>query len=407
MYASAGLYTVSLTVSEEDGDNDTETKFPYIIVDDSMPNASFTYSPSNLLESDQATFDASSSTGYDEPLSYSWDFGDDAFGEGVSPAHAYAQDGNYLVTLTVTDADESTDSISQTITVADTAQVADFSANATSGPEPLTVSFTDTSTSYDGIDSWSWDFGDGETSNQQNPSHTYTQDGVYTVELTVYEADGDNSTETKVDYIIVSEGELIAGFTASSTSGPEPLTVSFTDLSVSYDGITSWTWNFEDGETSSEQNPTHMYAADGTYTVSLTVIEADGNNDVETKASYITVTDSTPLADFSYLPNPAALTIDFTDQSTSYDELVSWAWDFGDGEISAMQNPTHKFPDNGTFSVSLTVTDADGSVDAITKQVLTYLPNSSFELPFPLFVVLVIAMIGFIISLGILFMRKL
>jgi len=320
-YASAGLYTVSLKVSEEDGNNDTKTKFPYIIVDDNMPNANFTYSPSNPLEGDQVTFDASSSTGYDEPLSYSWDFGDDAFGEGVSPAHAYAQDGNYLVTLTVTDADESTDSISQTITVADTALVVNFSANATSGPEPLTVSFT--------------------------------------------------------------------------------------DLSTSYDGITSWTWNFEDGETSTEQNPTHMYAADGTYTVSLTVIEADGNNDIETKASYITVTDSTPLADFSCLPNPAALTIDFTDQSTSYDELVSWAWNFSDGETSTEQNPIHKFPNNGTFNVMLTVTDADGSTDTITRQVLTYLPNSPFESPFPLFVVLVIAIIGFTISLGILFMRKL
>jgi len=94
---------------------------------------------------------------------------------------------------------------------------------------------------------------------------------------------------------------------------------------------------------------------------------------------FVSVTDMAPTADFSYLPNPAALTIDFTDQSTSYDELVSWAWDFGDGEISAMPNPTHKFPDNGTFSVSLTVTDADGSVDAITKQVLTYLPDSPFD----------------------------
>jgi len=321
IYTSAGLYTVSLTVSEEDGDSDTKIRFPYIIVDDSMSNANFTYSSLNPFEGDPVTFNASDSTGYDEPLSYSWDFGDDAFGEGISPTHTYAQNGDYLVTLAVTDADGSMDSTSQTITVEDK--------------------------------------------------------------------------------------DAVANFNATPTSGSEPLAVSFTDLSTSYDGITSWTWSFGDGETSSEQNPTHMYAANGIYTVFLTVIEADGNNDAETKASHITITDSTPLADFSYLQNPAALTIDFIDQSTYYDELVSWVWNFGDEKTSTEQNPTHKFPNNGTFNVILTVTDADGSTDTITKQVLTYLPNSPFESSFPLFVLLVVAMIGFIISLGILFMRKL
>jgi len=198
VYAADGTYSVSLTVSEADEDSSTETKFSYIIVHDSIPVASFTYSPSNPLEGDQATFNVSGSTGYDQPIYCSWDFGDGAFGEGVSPAHAYAQDGDYLVTLTVTDADGSTDSTSLTITVADKEPIPDFTASPTSGPEPLTVSFTDLSNSYDGITTWDWDFNnDGAVdSTERSPTHTYTSEGTYSVSLTVYEADGDSAHGT-------------------------------------------------------------------------------------------------------------------------------------------------------------------------------------------------------------------
>jgi len=112
------------------------------------------------------------------------------------------------------------------------------------------------------------------------------------------------------------------------------------------------------------------------------VHEEDGSSDVETKVHFAIITDTVPTADFSYLPNPAALTIDFTDQSTSYDELVSWTWDFGDGKTIKKQNPTHKFPDSSTFNVSLTVTDADGSTDTIKKQVsvLNVAPTADFNI---------------------------
>jgi PKD repeat protein len=315
-------------VSEEDGDNSTKTEFPYIVVDDSVPIANFTYSPVDPLEGDQVTFNASGSVGYDQPLSYTWNFSDGTLLVNLTDpivTHTYAHSDSYDVILTVVDSDGSTDSTSQTITVEDTAPVANFSATPTSGPESLTVSFTDTSISYDGITAWQWDFDNDDIvdSTEQNPTYVYGQDDVYSVTLKVYEGDGYNDSMTKIDYVTVADSEPIADFSATSTGGPEPLAVSFTDLSTSYDGITSWTWNFEDGE------------------------------------------------------------------------------------ISTEQNPIHKFPNNGTFNVMLTVTDADGSTDTITRQVLTYLPNNPFESPFPLFVLFVVAIIGLIISLGILFWRKL
>ena len=149
---------------------------------------------------------------------------------------------------------------------------ADFSATPTSGPEPLAVSFTDTSTSRDGITFWEWDFeSDGVVdSTEQNPIHLYNQDGVYTVTLTVYEGDGDSDTETKADYVTVTDDDdesPTVDFIATPTSGVEPLQVSFTDLSFSHDGIVSWSWDFGDGETSTQQSSSHIYTQDGEYTV--------------------------------------------------------------------------------------------------------------------------------------------
>ena len=252
---------------------------------------------------------------------------------------------------------------------ADGSPTADFSATPTSGTEPLTVAFTDLSTSYDGIVSWLWNFGDGQTSTEQNPSHQYTQDGVYTVTLTVTEADTDSDLATKAGYITVSDTTPAADFSATPITGPEPLTVAFTDLSTSYDGIVSWLWNFGDGQTSTQQNPSHQYTQDGVYTVTLTVTEADGDSDLETKADYITVSDTTPAANFSATPTsgPEPLTVAFTDLSTSYDGIVSWLWDFGDGQTSTQQNPSHQYTQDGIYTVTLTVTEADADHDSRTR----------------------------------------
>ena len=161
--------------------------------------------------------------------------------------------------------------------------VAGFTADTTSGSAPLAVRFTDTSTG--GATSWSWDFGDGSMSSVQNPVHVYISPGTYTVTLTARNTHG-NDTETKPGYITIA-APLIADFTADVTTGTAPLTVRFTNLS-SGDGITSWSWDFGDGDTSTAQNPVHTYNNIGTYTVTLTVENAHGNATV-TKSNYITV----------------------------------------------------------------------------------------------------------------------
>jgi len=166
--------------------------------------------------------------------------------------------------------------------------VAAFTGTPTSGDYPLTVAFSDQSTNTP--TSWSWTFGDGGTSTAQNPGHTYTAAGTYSVTLDVTNADGSDSL-TKNGYIVVTEPPAplppVAAFAGTPTSGDYPLNVVFTDQSTNTP--TSWSWTFGDGGTSTAQNPAHTYTAAGTYTVTLTATNVYGS-DAETKAGYITVT---------------------------------------------------------------------------------------------------------------------
>jgi PKD repeat protein len=151
---------------------------------------------------------------------------------------------------------------------------AKFVAGPTTGPARLEVTFSDLSSNEP--TSWSWDFGDGQTSTERDPSHTYDQPGDYTVSLTVSNDYG-SDTKTEVDYISVGEPiQPIANFYASPISGTVPLLVTFSDLSVG--SPESWLWNFGDGSTSTEQNPSHTYFETGSFSVTLTVSNTLGSD---------------------------------------------------------------------------------------------------------------------------------
>jgi PKD repeat protein len=159
------------------------------------------------------------------------------------------------------------------ITVNGPMPVANFTANATSGTAPFTVQFTDTSL-YEPT-SWMWSLGDGNISTSQSPVHTYSTAGNYSVSLTATNAAGSNS-KIMMKYITVSQPVLpVANFTANVTSGIAPLTVQFTDTSSN---ATSWLWSFGDGNTSVVESPVYTYTVPGSYNVSLTATNLEGNN---------------------------------------------------------------------------------------------------------------------------------
>jgi PKD repeat protein len=315
--------------------------------------------PLDVQFTDQSTGDVTS---------WSWDFGDGGSSDAQNPSHTYTATGTYTVALTVSGSDgEDTETKIDYITVTEPAPaplVADFEGSPTSGDAPLTVNFTDLS-SGDPI-SWGWDFGDGGSSFVRNPSYTYSEAGTYDVTLIVMNSLLEMDMVTKVDYITVTGpagNPPIADFSASPTSGEAPLSVQFTDLSTN--NPTSWSWDFGDGVgTSTLQNPTYTYNAAGTYTVTLTATNAYGSG-FETKTNYINVTEL-PVADFEGSPTSgdAPLTVNFTDLSTG--SPASWSWDFGDGETSTQQNPSHTYNATGFYTVTLTATNAYGS-DVVTK----------------------------------------
>ncbi|PIE87938.1 MAG: hypothetical protein CSA04_04475 [Bacteroidetes bacterium] len=197
--------------------------------------------------------------------------------------------------------------------------VAGFSATPLHGDAPLEVHFTNES-QYD-PESWSWNFGDGATSLEANPVHTYTDAGEYTVTLTVVKGE-DSDSETKTHYITVTEGEEpeidppVAGFSATPLHGDAPLEVHFTNESQ-YDPE-SWSWNFGDGATSLEANPVHTYTDAGEYTVTLTVVKGE-DSDSETKTHYITVTEGGGGIDGAPCPGmPTVTDVDGNDYNTVF-----------------------------------------------------------------------------------------
>ena len=168
-----------------------------------------------------------------------------------------------------------------------------------------------------------------------------------------------------------SDNPPTADFSADVTSCCAPLTVQFSDLSTAGDNpITSWYWDFGDGYTSTAENPSHTYD-DGTYTVSLTVTDSHGCSDTQTKENYITANEG-PTADFSADVTSCCepITVQFADESTAGDNpIMSWYWDFGDGDTSTTQNPSHTYDTFGTYTVSLTVTDSHGCSDTATQAI--------------------------------------
>ncbi len=242
-----------------------------------------------------------------------------------------------------------------------------FTANVTNGVAPLSVNFSDASSNNP--TSWQWVFegGSPSSSNSQNPSVVYSTPGVYSVSLTASNSAGSN-IESKIDYIIV-EGTTVtaptANFSANVTTGEGPLVVNFSDASTN--NPTSWQWAFEGGSpnTATGQNPTVVYSTPGIYNVSLTVSNSAGS-DTETKVGYINISGSTgdlPVANFvaNITTGNAPLLVNFTDVSSNAPTSWSWVFEGGTPTSSTDPNPSVTFDTEGTYTVSLTVSNASGS----------------------------------------------
>ncbi len=196
---AAGSYTVTLTVTNSGGSDESIGNGVIEVIPKTPPVADFTASPRRGGTPLIVNFTDES---LNSPASHFWEFGDGTTGFTKNPVHFYSWPGNYTVNLTVTNSDGS-DTLSRPAyitTILMISPIADFTSNITAGSEPLAVQFMDRS-SFD-PSRWHWSFGDGEVSNQRNPVHTYEEDGTFTVKLTVSNDEG-TDTEIREQYIAV------------------------------------------------------------------------------------------------------------------------------------------------------------------------------------------------------------
>ncbi len=233
--------------------------------------------------------------------------------------------------------------------------IPDFSTSVPSICEGETIQITDNSYSGLGsIASWNWDFGNGNTSTDTNPSVTYNTAGTYQIIQTIVDQAGcSDSNTTTVTVLALPD----VGFTAENNCSGTPIL--FTDTTVSSGTLNTWLWNFGDGENSTDQNPSHTYPA-GVYTVMLTAQTTDGCSSSQTMDVAI---NASPVAAANM--ETSLLTVEFTNTSTGAD---SYTWIFPDTTLTTT-SPTYTFPDTGHYPVTLIATSSNGCTDTIVFDV--------------------------------------
>jgi uncharacterized repeat protein (TIGR03803 family) len=239
-----------------------------------------------------------------------------------------------------------------------------FTADPTNGLVPLTVQFSCTSLDSGGnlITNWNWSFGDGTTNASQAPSHTYTNTNTFSVTLTAVNTNGSTIRGLGPSNVMVALPT--ASFAAWPTNGFIPLPVSFTGPAVDSGGnaLSSWSWSFGDGATSTDQNPAHIYIAttSKTFSPKLTVINAWGT---AIAAVGPKIAAAYPPITFTASPTNGLVPLRVTFSAPAVDRLgaaiTNWQWKFGDSATSQLQNPSHTYTNVGLFSPTLMATNVN------------------------------------------------
>ncbi len=296
-YAQAGTYTASLTVTDDEGLQDTASLTIEVQVANETPVAIAEATPLTGTAPLEVNFTGSNSTDDVGIVTYAWDFGNGDVSADADPTYTYTQAGTYVASLTVTDVEGLEDTTSLTIEVdaANGAPVAIADATPLTGTAPLEVNFTGSNSTDDvGVVTYAWDFGNGDVSTDADPTYTYTQAGTYTASLTVTDAGGLEDTTSLTIEVDAANGAPLAFVTATPTTGTAPLLVNFTgNMSIDDVGIVSYAWDFGDGDTSTEIDPTHTYTAAGMYVATLTVTDGAGLEDSDS----VTITVTNPVQD--------------------------------------------------------------------------------------------------------------
>jgi len=384
-YSSVGTYNVSLHAT--DTVTGCSATFNQAI---NISNFQADFSaPTTICVGGQATFTDQSTAGAN---SWQWNAGTAGNSSEQNPTFTFTQPGTYTISLTSMNTTSGCQSaVTKTVQVVQ-AQTPSFFASDSTGCSPITVQFTNTTGA---AGTYEWNFGDGTNFSGQNPTpHQYTGNGNYTVTLAFTDANGCQSSTTKNAYINISSIE--ADFSAIPLNGCEPLDVVFSDSSTTPNStnsaITSWNWNFGNGQTSTSQTPPMQTYNEGVYDVSLIITTVNGCKDTIVRPGYIKV-GTKQQAGFTYNPTSSCIKTDIHFHNTSVIDPevdtndIVWHWDFGGDGTSSEKNPTHSFTtDTGYFDVTLVV-DYRGCNDTMKIDSAIYIkaPVSQYYLQQELF----------------------
>ena len=341
-YLNAGTYNVTLSIIDSINNCFTQTSSNLIVTHPC--NAGFTYT----INQDTAFFQ----NGASHYNSISYDFGDGSTSQLENPIHIYTQSGTYLVCQTVMDTLNScTNTFCDSIVITVPPPcIANFTFTINNGD----VSILNKAQNFSTI---SYDFGDGTTSMQANPMHSYLSDGSYIICQTVGNNNG--CFDTYCDTITITiPPPCIAGFSHASNED----SAFFRNLASNY---THLNYDFGDGNTSSNENPTHIYASSGTYIVSQTVIDSI-NNCSDTLYDSLLISITPPcIAGFNYSINGD--TVLFQNTASSFDSVH---YSFGDGNFSNESNPVHAYQQSGKYEVIQYVfNNKINCIDSITNSI--------------------------------------
>jgi gliding motility-associated-like protein len=352
-FTTDGVHSVSLTVTSSLGCSYSITSNVFV---NPLPNAMFSYSTQCYL--DAVSFTDNSTVSAGNISNWNWDFGSGNTSVLQNPVFTFDSAATYPVILNVVSDSSCAASYTSNVNVLPT-PTADFSY--TFNCQTFQVGFTDISQpNGNTINAWSWNFGNGTSSNLQNPQVAYGDTGTYPVTFIVFASP--NCTDTLVQD--VSLYNVFAGFSFQNLCAYD--SIMFTDLTqLSHGSITQWNWSFGDLSLSTLQNPAHLYAAGGDYQVTLSVLTSDGCADTLTQ----TVSPRpVPVAGFNV--NAAdyliGTSITFTDASSG--GVQSWLWDFGDNfGTSSNVNATYTYTYPGNYLVNQIVTNNFGCKDTATQ----------------------------------------
>ena len=375
VFNASGSYTISLSIIDSNGDADFIQKDDFIIIlEDFVPIVDFYCLQNTSIAGEEIQFFYNGTMGNGN-LTYSWEFGDNTSSSEKNPKKIYYTPGKFTIRLTVSDFDGDMGSFEiyeYVEVVEDLSPIADFYFEVPINVVGEEITFFYNGSVGNGNLTYLWVFGENQNSYEKNPVFILENLENSTILLVVTDIDGDKNFKLSSNYVeVIPDYFPIADFTCSQNSSIAGEEIQFYFAGIKGNGNLTYYWEFGDGNSSHLQDPLYSYNESGYFSVSLQIIDEDGDEQKLIKNNFIKIEpDLYPVVDFYCLQNTSIVgeEIQFYYKGTKGNGDLIYFWEFGDGNSSHLQDPIHKYNNGGYYSIFLRITDEDGDEQEIRKE---------------------------------------